>query len=62
MQRSTIKSLDRGDFDWAGFMDESKAIGIDVPVTFINVLIQDPPSDYLPRSMAAWRRYTDSQN
>ena len=62
MQNSTIMPLDRGDFDWTEFMDDAKSIGIDVPVTFINVLIADAPSDYLPRSMAAWRRYTDGQN
>jgi len=62
MQNSTIKSLDRGNFDWTEFMDDAKSFGIDVPVTFINVLIADAPSDYLPRSMAAWRAYTDGQN
>jgi len=62
MQNSTIKPLDRGDFDWTEFLDDAKSFGIDVPVTFINVLIADAPSDYLPRSMAAWRAYTDGQN
>ena len=61
MTRSTIKPLDRGNFDWAEFIADAERAGIHVPVAFINFKISDDPSDYLPRSLAAWRRESSSQ-
>jgi sugar phosphate isomerase/epimerase len=62
MTYSTIKPLDRGNFDWPEFLADAERAGIDVPIAFINFLMPDAPSDYLPRSMDAWRKKTSSQN
>jgi len=62
MTYSTIKPLDRGNFDWAEFLADADRAGIDVPIAFINFLMPEDPSDYLPRSMATWRNKTSSQH
>ncbi|MEY2879023.1 MAG: hypothetical protein RLZZ15_1403 [Verrucomicrobiota bacterium] len=58
MDRTTIHSLDESAFDWAGFVALTDAAGLRVPVAFINFKIPAPVTDYLPRSLAAWRRAT----
>lgn len=58
MDRTTLLPLDEGAFDWPGFIATADAAGLRVPVAFINFKIPAPVSDYLPRSLAAWRRAT----
>lgn len=58
MDRTTIRSLDESAFDWAGFIATCDAAGLRVPVAFINFKIPAPVTDYLPRSLSAWRRAT----
>jgi sugar phosphate isomerase/epimerase len=60
MDRTTIRPLDESAFDWAGFIAMTDAAGLRVPVAFINFKIPAPVTDYLPRSLAAWRRATGS--
>ena len=62
MTDSTIKPLDRGNFDWAKFVADADRAGINVPIAFINFKIPDAPSDYLPRSIAAWHKGTQGRD
>lgn len=57
---TTIQPLHESAFDWAAFVAAVDAAGLQVPVSFITFKIAAPPEDYLPRSLAAWRRATGS--
>lgn len=57
---STIQPLHTSVFDWAALIKATDAAGLQVPVSFINFKIAAPPSEYLPLSLAAWRRATGS--
>ena len=39
MTYSTIKPLDRGNFDWKGFLADAEHAGIHVPIAFINFIM-----------------------
>lgn len=62
MDRSTLRPLDQGAFDWANLIRLCDAAGVRVPVAFINFKINtnygEDYRDYLPRSIAAWRKAT----
>ncbi|MEO6243984.1 MAG: TIM barrel protein [Opitutaceae bacterium] len=62
MDRSTLQSLDRGAFDWASLVRLADTAGIRAPVAFINFKINqnfgEDYRNYLPRSLAAWRKAT----
>ncbi|MDI1337555.1 MAG: TIM barrel protein [Lacunisphaera sp.] len=62
MDRSTLQPLDRGAFDWASLVRLTDAAGIRAHVAFINFKINtnygEDYREYLPRSIAAWRKAT----
>jgi sugar phosphate isomerase/epimerase len=56
MNKSTIKPLDQGDYDLRPLIRALDAVGYEGPVGLMNFKIEAEPSDYLARSIEAWRR------
>lgn len=51
---STIKPLDRGNFDLTGFLTSLKHANYNGPIGFINFKIPDKPAVYLKNSIVKW--------
>lgn len=54
MNASTIKSLDKSDYDLRPFLRLVKQSGFDGPIGFINFKLPSKPEDYLERTMKKW--------
>lgn len=57
MDTTTIKPLDRGNYDVRIFLRALKVNRYKGPIGFINFKIAEKPEDYLDRSMRIWRKF-----
>lgn len=59
MDTTTIKPLDRGNYDVKKFLRALKSVHYNGPIGFINFKINEEPKDYLSRSLVAWNKMKD---
>jgi sugar phosphate isomerase/epimerase len=56
MDRTTIQPLEDGKYDYSPFLKALKSIDYNGPVGYINFGFDKEPEDYLPKSLAEWKR------
>ena len=56
MDRTTIQPLEDGAYDFAPFLKALKEVNYKGPVGYINFKFDKEPDDYLPKSLAEWKR------
>lgn len=56
MDRTTIQPLEDGKYDFAPFLKALKEINFKGPVGYINFKFEKEPEEYLPKSLAEWKR------
>ena len=56
MDRTTIQPLEDGEYDFVPFLKALKEVNYKGPVGYINFKFDKEPDDYLPKSLAEWKR------